>query len=101
MILLFISFVAGVLTALAPSVLPLLPVIVGGSIAQGQDGERNRAYTIAISLGVSVILFTFLLKVSTVFIHVPEGFWTGLSGTILILFGLVMVFPRLWDNLGF
>src|ERR1041385_1158800 len=101
MILLFISFVAGVLTALAPCVLPLLPVIVGGSIAQGQDGERNRAYTIAISLGVSVILFTFLLKVSSIFIQVPQSFWTTLSGSILILFGIVMIFPTLWDRLGF
>jgi len=98
MILLAISFIAGVLTALAPCVLPLLPVIVGGSIAQG---TRNRAYTISISLGISVILFTFLLKASTVFINVPQSFWSGLSGTILILFGIIMVFPRLWDSLGF
>jgi cytochrome c-type biogenesis protein len=98
MILFLISFIAGVLTAIAPCVLPLLPVIVGGSVA---TGERNRTYTICISLGVSVILFTLLLKASTVFIMVPEIFWQLFSGVILIVFGFVMIFPRLWDNLGF
>src|ERR1700722_19320767 len=98
MILFLISFVAGILTVLAPCVLPLLPVIVGGSMAQG---GRWRGYTICFSLGVSVILFTLLLKASTVFINVPQTFWEWFSGAILILFGLVMVFPQLWDRLGF
>ena len=98
MILFLISFIAGVLTAIAPCVLPLLPVIVGGSAV---TGERNRAYTISAALGVSVILFTLLLKVSTAFINVPQLFWELFSGVILVIFGLVMIFPRLWDNLGF
>lgn len=99
MILFLISFVAGVLTVLAPCVLPLLPVIVGGSVATG--GGWRRAYTICIALGGSVIAFTLLLKVSTAFINVPQSFWEWFSGGILILFGIVMLFPRLWDNLGF
>jgi cytochrome c biogenesis protein CcdA/thiol-disulfide isomerase/thioredoxin len=99
MFLLFISFIAGILTVLAPCVLPLLPIIVGGSVT-GESNPR-RAYTIAISLGISVVLFTLLLKVSTIFINVPPNFWLWFSGGILIAFGLVMIFPRLWDSLGF
>lgn len=99
MILFLISFVAGILTVLAPCVLPLLPIIVGGSITEGNN--KYRAYVISISLGVSVILFTLLLKVSTAFINIPQEFWQYLSGGILILFGVVMLFPRLWDSLGF
>ena len=53
MILFLISFIAGVLTAIAPCVLPLLPVIVGGSLAQG---NKWRTYTICVSLGISVIV---------------------------------------------
>lgn len=98
MILFLISFIAGVLTVLAPCVLPLLPVIVGGSLA---TGSYRRAYTICLSLGGSVILFTLLLKASTVFINIPQSFWEWFSGGILVLFGIVMLFPRLWDNLGF
>src|SRR6185312_7425151 len=98
MLLFLISFVAGVLTVLAPCVLPLLPVIVGGSLAQG---NRWRTYTICFSLGVSVIVFTLLLKASTVFINIPQTFWEWFSGIILILFGIVMLWPQLWDKLGF
>ncbi len=96
MILFLISFIAGVLTVLAPCVLPLLPVIVGGSLA---TGSNRRAYTICLALGGSVIAFTLLLKASTVFIMVPESFWQWFSGGILILFGIVMIFPRLYDSL--
>ncbi len=99
MVLLAISFVAGILTVLAPCVLPLLPVIVGGTVA----GERNyrRAITISVALGISVLLSTLLLKASTLFINVPESVWLWISGTVLILFGIVMLFPRLWDSLPF
>ncbi len=98
MILFLISFIAGVLTVLAPCVLPLLPVIVGGSLT---TGSLRRAYTICISLGASVIAFTLLLKVSTAFINVPQSFWQWFSGGILIIFGLVMIVPQLWDSLPF
>ena len=98
MLLFFISFIAGVLTVLAPCVLPLLPVIVGGSLAQG---NKWRTYTICVSLGLSVIIFTLLLKASTVFISIPQNVWEWISGGVLILFGIVMVFPQIWDRLGF
>ncbi|MBV9159094.1 MAG: sulfite exporter TauE/SafE family protein, partial [Candidatus Kaiserbacteria bacterium] len=98
MILFFISFIAGILTVLAPCVLPLLPVIVGGSLT---GGGWRRAYTICVSLGGSVILFTLILKATTALIAVPQAFWNILSGGILVLFGLVMLFPALWDSLGF
>ena len=99
MTLLLISFIAGILTVLAPCVLPLLPVIVGGSITGGVD--RKRAYTVVASLGVSVVLFTLLLKVSTVFISVPQYVWEWISGGIIIVFGMVTLFPELWEKIGF
>jgi len=100
MILLVISFVAGILTVLAPCVLPLLPVIVGGSM-EGGSSSRKRAFIIVASLGVSLILFTLLLKASTVLIGVPEAFWTWLSGLIIIAFGATLLAPGLWERLPF
>src|SRR6266404_6968562 len=96
MTLLFIAFVAGLLTVLAPCTLPLLPVIIGGSVS----GESNfkRAFVIAGSLGASVFIFTLLLKATTVFINVPQSFLQILSGGLLIIFGLVTLFPKIWDN---
>lgn len=100
MTLLLLSFVAGVLTVLAPCILPILPVIVGGSI-EGGSASRNRAFVIVASLGVSLIAFTLLLKASTAFIMVPAAFWTYLSGVIVIFFGLTLLFPGLWEQLPF
>ena len=100
MILLIISFLAGVLTALAPCILPLLPVIVGGSLeAAGDSGSRRRMYTIVASLGASVVLFTLLLKASTALIGIPPYVWTWLSGSIVGFFGLTLLFPGLWEHL--
>lgn len=95
MTLLAISFIAGVLTVLAPCILPLLPVVIGTS-ATGRS--RWTPYIVVGSLALSIILFTYLLKFSTALIMVPPEFWRYLSGGILFLFGLVLIFPALWEN---
>lgn len=99
MILLLISFVAGVLTVLAPCILPLLPVIIGGSLSgDGKDFQRKKVFTIVAALSLSVIVFTLLLKVSTLFIEVPEYVWKWISGGIVIILGIVTLFPSLWEG---
>lgn len=90
------ALVAGVLTTLAPCVLPLLPTIVGGSLV----GGRRRVWLIASGLGVSVITFTLLLKGTTALLAVPASVWTWLSGGLLIALGLASVFPHWWDRLS-
>ena len=97
MLLLFVSFVAGVLTILAPCILPLLPVIVGRSLADATP-NRKRLFVVVASLGISVILFTLLLKASSFLIDIPQDFWKWISGGIIFLFGLTMVFPNLWEK---
>lgn len=98
MTFLAISFLAGVLTVLAPCILPLLPVVVGSAAA-----SRGRAtpYVVVAALALSVIAFTFVLKVSTAFIGVPPEIWTYISGAVLTVFGLLLVFPALWEQLPF
>lgn len=122
MLAVFGALVAGMLTTLAPCVLPLLPVIVGGSVAgvgpagveEGQEisasgnvalaqkkmqaSSRRRAFVIAASLGVSVIVFTLILKASTALIGIPPNVWEWVAGTVLILLGLVSLFPQLWEK---
>ena len=98
MALLLISFVGGVLTILAPCILPLLPVIVGGSLSGSGGIDKKKAFTVVLSLGISVIIFTLLLKASTIFIVIPASFWKWISGGILILLGLITVFPALWQS---
>ena len=97
MLLLLGAVVAGILTTLAPCVLPLLPVIVGGSLDQSSKRSRRRAYLITASLGASVVLFTLALKASTALIGIPTSVWQWISGFILIVLGLFSAFPSLWD----
>jgi len=97
MLLLVTSFVAGVLTILAPCILPLLPVIVGHSITDSTP-NRRRLFVVVLSLGISIILFTLVLKASSLLIDIPEDFWKWISGGIIFLFGLTMLFPNIWEN---
>lgn len=91
--IILISFFSGILTVLAPCVLPLLPVILGGSLA-GQS--RKRPYIIIASLILSLLVFTVLLKASTVLIGVDPSFWEYVAGGLLVLFSMTLIFPSVW-----
>lgn len=90
-----LSFVAGLLTVFAPCVLPLLPVILGGSFDPATR-DRRRPYIIIASLLASLVLFTILLKASTVLIGVNPDVWVYFSGGLVIALGIFMLFPNLW-----
>jgi len=94
---LLISFIAGVLTVLAPCVLPVLPIILSGSI---HDRDQYRPLIITMSLGLSIVIFTLLLKVSLIFVEVPPRFWTFVSGGIIFFFGIITLFPIFWEKLS-
>jgi cytochrome c-type biogenesis protein len=95
--LLLVSFLAGVLTALAPCVLPLIPVIVGGSLS---GNDKKRPYYVTASLFFSIIIFTLLLKASTTLIDIPENFWRYTSGGIIILFAITLLWPKTWEAIS-
>lgn len=97
MFLLLGAFIAGVLTVLAPCVLPVLPVIISGSVT-GNTKDKRRPFLIAASLAVSLIIFTVLLKATTLLIHVPPQIFTYLSGGIIVGLGLVTLFPTAYTT---
>lgn len=100
MTLLILSFLAGVLTTAAPCILPLLPVIVGGSVMDKEhDSSTSRPLIIAGSLALSVVLFTLLLKVTTALLGVPPMAWQFVSGGIVIALGLHFLIPGLWERM--
>ena len=98
MLLLLISFIAGILTILAPCVLPLLPVIIGGSVG-ATTKERLRPYIIAGALAGSIIVFTLLLKVSTLLINLSPNILNDISGGLLVALGFVSMVPETWEKL--
>lgn len=96
--LLLASFVAGALTIAAPCILPLLPVIIGGTAARNDGGSKWKSpLTIAASLAVSITIFTLILKGTTALLGIPQSFWSIVAGGIVILFGINLLFPSLWE----
>lgn len=97
MLLFLFSVFAGVLTVMSPCTLPFLPTIISSA---NSSGSRRYAKPIIInlSLAVSIILFTLLLRFSTALIDIPQSFWSGFSGVVVILVGLSYLYPQLWDR---
>jgi cytochrome c biogenesis protein CcdA len=99
MVFFFIAVLAGVLTILAPCIFPLLPVVIGSSDAEPSRHISRRALRVIGALAISVIVFTLLLKASTLFITIPESFWNWFSGSILVILGIAMMFPDVWSRI--
>jgi len=97
MTLLIVSFFAGILTILAPCVLPLLPVILGSSVWDSKD--KSKPYIIIASLSVSIIIFTMLLQATTVLSGIDTKTLTKFSGVIIIFFWIITIFPSLWKKI--
>ena len=95
MLLFTVSFLAGILTILAPCVLPVLPVILWGTL---NESNYKRITTIICSFVLSIIIFTFLLKVSTVFITIDQQIWKSISGGILIIFWMISIYPAVREQ---
>lgn len=101
--LFIVSFVAGILTVLAPCILPLLPVIIGGSSLDTTSEKKvslKKPLVIITSLIVSIILFTLLLKATTLLLGIPTAVWSVISGGIVLLFGITILFPSLWEKVA-
>ena len=95
--LLITSYISGLLTVLAPCVLPLLPIIIGSSVSGNAKWKPVR---ITLALAFSIIAFTLLLKVSTAFIGIDPIVWKYISGGIVVFFGLITLFPDLWNKIS-
>lgn len=97
--LVVLSFVAGVLTILAPCILSFLPIILGSSV-EGSKPDIVKVLSVTGALIVSILIFTLLLKTSTILLDVPLRVWQIISGSILVLLGVSGLYPRLWEPVG-
>lgn len=98
MLLLLGAFFAGVITVFAPCVFALLPVIIGGSIS-GNVQDKRRPIIIAASLAVSLFLFTLLFKASSLFIGISPALISYISGGIIVVLGVFLLFPSLYEKI--
>lgn len=99
--LLIVSFFAGILTAAAPCILPLLPIIIGGTLLdEKKSGRWYKPLVVVTSLAISVVVFSLLLKATTAFLGIPQFIWNAISGVIVLALGLSMLFPHIWETVA-
>ncbi len=94
--LILVSLLAGVLTVLAPCVLPLLPIIISSSAT---SSKWVKPIIIIVSLCASILLFSLGLRTLFFSIGLKAETWNILGGMVTSIFGLSLVFPRLWSRI--
>lgn len=92
-----LAFFAGVLTILAPCVLPILPIILGNSAS---TKSIKKPVTIIVSLALSIFLISILLIIFGNIANIRTEVLTKASGVILVLYGIILIFPHLWDQIS-
>ena len=90
LLLLPIAFGAGIVTAVSPCVLPVLPILFAG----GGTGGRRRPYAIIAGLVASFATFTLVATWLLEQLHLPQDFLRNLSIALLLLVAATLVFPR-------
>src|ERR671931_1228951 len=90
-LLLGIAFVAGVITAVSPCVLPVLPIILAG----GATGSGRRPLAIIAGLVASFTLFTLTASVILSALGLPQDFLRNVAIALLFLLALTLLVPRL------
>jgi len=92
-LLLVFSFLAGLVTILAPCIWPVLPIVLSSSIA----GKKGHQRPLGITLGVILSFTIFTLAVSSIvhIFHFDPNLLRILAVIIIIFFGLMMIIPSL------
>ncbi|TML69575.1 MAG: redoxin domain-containing protein [Actinobacteria bacterium] len=92
LLLLGVAFVAGVITAISPCVLPVLPILLAGGAA---SANRLRPYAIVIGLVVSFTTFTLAGAALLSALGLPEDLLRDIAIAALLVLAATLVWPRL------
>jgi cytochrome c biogenesis protein CcdA/thiol-disulfide isomerase/thioredoxin len=90
-LLLGIGFLAGVITAISPCVLPVLPILLAG----GASGGARRPYAIVAGLVASFITFTLLAAWLLDLLGLPKDLLRNLAIALLFVVAATLLVPRL------
>ncbi len=90
LVLIGIAFVAGVITAISPCVLPVLPIVLAG----GASGSRRRPYAIVAGLltmfVVSILFASYVLRE----LGLPQDLLRNLAIALLFVVAATLLVPR-------
>ncbi|MGB0757400.1 MAG: cytochrome c biogenesis protein CcdA [Patescibacteria group bacterium] len=95
LLLLIFAFLGGVVTILSPCILPILPIILSGSVG----GGKKKPYGIVTGFVVSFTFFTLFLTSIVNATGVSADILRTLSVVILFAFGLTLLLPQVQAKL--
>ena len=90
-LLIGVAFVAGIVTAISPCVLPVLPIVFAG----GATGDRRRPYAIVAGLVWSFTLFTLVATALLSALGLPDDLLRNIAIGVVLLVGISLLWPRL------
>lgn len=90
LLLLIFAFIAGVVTILSPCILPILPIVLSGSIT----GGKRRPIGIITGFIVSFTFFTLFLTSIVKATGLPADVLRNASVFIILVFGLSLIIPQ-------
>jgi cytochrome c biogenesis protein CcdA/thiol-disulfide isomerase/thioredoxin len=91
LLLIVVAFVAGLVTAVSPCVLPILPIV----LATGAGGDRRRPYLVIAGLIASFSFFTLASVQIISALHLPSSTLRDVAIVVIAVFGLTLVVPAL------
>jgi len=89
-LLLIFSFLAGIITILSPCILPVLPIVLAGSVGNG----KARPFGVVLGFVISFTVFTLSLTALVQLFNFPAEALRWAAMIMIILFGLVLLIPR-------
>src|SRR5687768_14386474 len=96
LLLLGVAFVAGIVTAVSPCVLPVLPIVLAG----GATGGARRPYAIVAGLVASFTVFTLSAAALLSALGLPDDLLRTLAIAVVVVVGVSLVWPPVGDLLG-
>ncbi len=87
-----LALLAGAVTIGGPCILPLLPIILGTSTS---GRHPLRPVTIVLGFTISFTLFALIFSIFGSFLGLSPDAWRYIAATVIGLFGIMMLFPRL------
>jgi cytochrome c biogenesis protein CcdA/thiol-disulfide isomerase/thioredoxin len=90
-VLVLVAFIAGLVTAVSPCVLPILPIV----LATGADGDRRRPYLVIVGLVASFTFFTLASVQIISALGLPSSALRDMAIAIIAIFGLTLLVPAL------
>ncbi len=91
-----LAFMEGLALILSPCILPILPIILAGSI----EGSKKRPLGIIVGFIITFALFTFFSRKLVLYTGVDLEWIRHISYALLIMFGIIMISTYLTEKLN-